>query len=129
MTTRAHWDIPVPSYACFESRGGISSSGVAQDMRKWVSLEFQRQLAAAHPWGDRLERAFFRGHDWDSSNTFSELLPELGPNSCVDPMDLSTAFGYRRWYAQLSQPGAALHELLDVGLTGAPDFVKQQYPN
>lgn len=37
------------------------------------------------------------------------------------------SFPYRRWYAELSS--SDLSSFLDVGLTGAPDYVKAQYPN
>lgn len=41
--------------------------------------------------------------------------------------DVSMSFPYRRWYAELSS--SDLSSFLDVGLTGAPDYVKAQYPN
>ena len=37
------------------------------------------------------------------------------------------SFPYRRWYAELSR--GELREVLDVGLTGAPDYVRAQHPN
>lgn len=129
VTTRGHWDIPVPSYTWFESSGGISSSGVAQDFSLWESEHWQKRLASKHPWASRSDRAFWRGHDWSSSNSWVELLPSLPDESCILKDDVTQSFSYRRWYAQLSQPGGELEGLLDVGLTGAPDFVKERYPN
>lgn len=128
MTTRGHWDIPVPSHAFFESSGGISSGDVKQDFQMWEKESWQAALAEKYPWDGRSERAFFRGHDWDSSNTFVELLQTRPRESCIDPSDASRSFGYRRWYTDLSAPGAALAEILDVNLTGAPSFVLEKYP-
>lgn len=36
------------------------------------------------------------------------------------------SFAYRRWYAELSR--GELRDVLDVGLTGAPDYVKALHP-
>ena len=41
--------------------------------------------------------------------------------------DVSMSFPYRRWYAELSS--GELSDFLDVGLTGAPDYVKAQFPS
>ncbi|CAK0901584.1 unnamed protein product [Prorocentrum cordatum] len=132
MTSRGHWDIPVPSHAYFETSGGISSNKVKQDFAVWESPDWQRRTAAAHPWEGRGGRAFFRGHDWDSSNSFTELLPTRPEEDCLErsPWGDSTSrpFGYRRWLASQSEPGEPLAGELDVGLTGAPSFVEAQHP-
>lgn len=122
MTTRAHWDIPVPTYAFFESEGGVSSARVKQDYGDWENEEWQARLRAEHPWDTRKARGFFRGHDWDSSNGFIEFLSTRGADSCIPKDDVSMAFGYRRWYADQCRPGGPLEGVLDVGLTGAPSF-------
>ena len=83
LTTSAHWDIPIPGQTWFESTGGISSQGVAQDFSLWESLEWQRSLEQTYPWPNRSEKAFFRGHDWSSSNSFTELLESRPKEDCI----------------------------------------------
>eukprot|EP00928_Gymnodinium_smaydae_P034150 TRINITY_DN24277_c0_g3_i1.p1 TRINITY_DN24277_c0_g3~~TRINITY_DN24277_c0_g3_i1.p1 ORF type:complete len:459 (+),score=54.80 TRINITY_DN24277_c0_g3_i1:18-1394(+) len=122
LTTRLHWDIPVPANAYFDD-GGISSGGLGKsDFASWESEAFQASLERLYSWERRSQKAFFRGHDWDSINTFIESLPTAPREPCVDKWSVTSSFGYRRWYEELSAPGAALHKLLDVGLTGCPDF-------
>ncbi|CAK9055472.1 unnamed protein product [Durusdinium trenchii] len=126
LTTVAHWDIPVPGQTWFESSGGISSQTVLQDFALWESVDFQSSLEATYPWSERSQRGFFRGHDWGSGNAFTEFLASRPPESCIRSSDVSRSFGYRRWYAALAE--GELAEWLDVGLTGAPDFVKKEHP-
>ena len=83
LTTSAHWDIPIPGQTWFESTGGISSHGVPQDFSLWESLEWQRSLELTYPWQNRSEKAFFRGHDWSSSNSFTELLESRPKEDCI----------------------------------------------
>ncbi|CAJ1388995.1 unnamed protein product [Effrenium voratum] len=126
LTTAAHWDIPVPGQTWFETSGGVSSQGADQDFGLWESKQWQKQLETKYPWENRTQRAFFRGHDWSASNAFTELLPTRPAEHCIKQHDISMSFGYRRWYAELSH--GPLKDVLDVGLTGAPDFVKAQNP-
>ncbi|CAE7552055.1 rsmF [Symbiodinium necroappetens] len=126
LSTRAHWDIPVPGQAWYEESGGVSSHDVEQDFGLWESLDWQRKIEVKYPWKTRSPKAFFRGHDWASSNAFTEHLPSRNPETCIASHDLSTSFSYRRWYAELAQ--GPLQHLLDVGLTGAPNFVREKYP-
>ena len=126
LSTRAHWDIPVPGQTWYEESGGVSSNDVEQDLGLWESLDWQRTMEEKYPWKTRSPKAFFRGHDWASSNAFTEHLPSRPQETCVASHDLSTSFSYRRWYAELAK--GALQHLLDVGLTGAPNFVREKYP-
>eukprot|EP00927_Polykrikos_kofoidii_P053951 TRINITY_DN48463_c0_g1_i1.p1 TRINITY_DN48463_c0_g1~~TRINITY_DN48463_c0_g1_i1.p1 ORF type:complete len:485 (-),score=52.81 TRINITY_DN48463_c0_g1_i1:33-1487(-) len=123
VSTTSHWDIPVPANAFFD-KGGISSSGSSEDFLKWEGEDFQRSLDKQHPWEKKRGKAFFRGHDWESINSWIENLPGRPAEPCVSTVtsSLTNSFGYRRWYEELSSPGEALADLLDVGLTGAPDF-------
>lgn len=121
ITTRGHWDIPVPAQAYFDE-GGISSSGHSSEVSRWESEAFQDDLARAYPWEGRQERAFFRGHDWESSNSLIESMASRPEEPCISQWSVSSAFGYRRWYEELSAPGGDLESIMDVGLTGAPDY-------
>ena len=127
LTTRAHWDIPVPGQTWYEESGGVSSGHIDQNFGLWESAGWQQQMEEKYPWKTRQPRAFFRGHDWASSNSFTEHLSSRPQEPCVAPHDMSMSFSYRRWYAELSK--SALQDLLDVALTGAPNFVKDQHPN
>jgi len=129
MTTAGHWDLPTPSQAFFEGHGGISSGGVQQDVESWAEKEWQESLARRYPWDKREERAFFRGHDWDSSNSEIDATPgyTAASESCISYEDRTAAFGYRRWYADLST--TVLAATLDVGVTGAPEFAIERNPN
>jgi len=121
VTTSGHWDIPVPANAFFDE-GGISSSNFGSDFATWETDAFQRELQERLPWEARKDRAFFRGHDWESINSHVDLLLSRPAEPCVSRWSVTSSFGYRRWYEELSAPGSALEGVLDVGLTGAPDF-------
>eukprot|EP00929_Paragymnodinium_shiwhaense_P061128 TRINITY_DN30526_c0_g1_i1.p1 TRINITY_DN30526_c0_g1~~TRINITY_DN30526_c0_g1_i1.p1 ORF type:complete len:456 (+),score=93.35 TRINITY_DN30526_c0_g1_i1:95-1462(+) len=125
LTTAAHWDIAVPAQAFFEE-GGISSRNAADDFLKWDSDEFQAAQDTKYPWEERVQKAFFRGHDWESINSHIEDLPTRVEEPCIGQYSETSSFGYRRWYEELSQPGAELEDVIDVGLTGAPDFYKEK---
>ncbi|CAE7198373.1 rnhB, partial [Symbiodinium pilosum] len=126
LATRAHWDIPIPGQTWYEAAGGVSSQDVEQNFGLWESAQWQASLEETYPWKSRSPRAFFRGHDWASSNAFTEFLPDRPQEACIAPHDVSMSFSYRRMYAELSQ--GELQDLLDVGLTGAPKFVQEQHP-
>lgn len=121
LTTKDHYDIPAPGWEFFAEAHGISSSGVSNDLKTWGTAAFQQSLGERFPWEERGARAFFRGHDWDSSNQFIELLSHRDREECVGEFDQTGSFGYRSWYEKLSSD-AAHAEFLDVGLTGAPRY-------
>lgn len=83
LTSSAHWDIPIPGQTWFESTGGISSHGIGQDFSLWESSEWQSSLETKYPWSERSDKAFFRGHDWSSSNSFTELLKSRPKENCI----------------------------------------------
>lgn len=82
----------------FEDSGGISSQDLRADFGLWESESFAEDLEERFPWAQRLEKAFWRGHDWSSSNAFTELLPSRPRESCVrdaEPRAISIQVDYK----------------------------------